>query len=110
MRDIEKQARQMRRHTVVFVGQDAEVAALAMMGRTTKSIAKELGLSDSQVQYRIAKAQKTQGTRYRSDYRNGAGVVAIRVQNTCLRFALRQVSRNVSPKFRGLAATGALNP
>lgn len=65
------------RHKIVYDGSivgDIEVVMLAMSGMTTKAIAQETGLSPTQVQYRISKAQRGEGLEigYRAQWRSGS--------------------------------------
>lgn len=102
---LEAKARQLRTHTVVYTDRvDILAAVLAMQGQTTKSIALELGITESQAQYRIKKAQDTLKTRFRSDYRNGVGKFADYVRRTTQRRAQQVVSNQIAPVFAPLAA------
>lgn len=107
---IEKQARKLATHTVVFtVGTKSQsVARLALQGLTTRTIADELGISESAAQYAILKAQRSLGvdTRFRRDYRNGASPLARRMMRSTENLARQFVSRQIAPKFIRLAAPG----
>ena len=65
------------KHKILFDGRialDVTVVSMAMLGMTTKAIAKATGLSPSQVSYRIIKAQKAEGVDngYRGAWRSGS--------------------------------------
>jgi len=104
---IETEARKLCRHTSVFTDTtDVRVAVRGMQGRTTKSIARELGLTESQVQYRILKAQKSVATKFRADYRNGDGPIAMQMLKATEKIGMGIVRQQIAPKFVELAALG----
>jgi hypothetical protein len=106
---IENAGRRLCRHTVCYTdAQSRMVAARALQGITTKAIAEELGITQSQVQYAILKAQHSLGVdvRFRRDYRNGKGPVAQRMMQSTQKIALQTVSRKIAPKFVKFAAPG----
>src|SRR5512143_2570358 len=104
---IEKEARKLCTHTIVFTDPLSRLAgALAKQGRTTKSIAAELNITFHEAQYRINKAQKSQKTRYRADWRNGNGKLVQRMQRNNSALALRDIDRNVAPQFIPFARAG----
>lgn len=106
-KEIEKTARKLCRHKIVFTDiSDVLVAVRAMQGRSTKAIANELGVSETQAQYRIMKAQDALGTKFRSDYRNGLGPVAKKMLRATEAIGLRVVERQIAPKFIPFAAPG----
>jgi len=107
MKTTDQQARKLCRHTVVFTqAVDARAAAMAMQGLTTKAIARELGISEAMAQYRISKAQNSLRTRFRGDYRNGNGVLALRMRQATEKMALAYVRLRIAPKFIPYAAQG----
>jgi hypothetical protein len=107
MKKIEQEARRMCRHTVVYTAKtDIRAASLAMMGRTTKSIARDLDITESQAQYRIKKAQDSLDTRFRANYRNGDGALVFAMQERIMRMAETQVRKFVTPKFVPFARAG----
>ncbi len=80
------------KHKILFDGRialDVTVVSMAMMGMTTKAIAKATGLTPSQVSYRIIKAQKAEGVDdgYRGAWRSGSSPYC------------QQVKRIMLPKF-----------
>jgi len=104
---IDKEARKLCTHTVVFTdATDVLVAVRGMQGRTTKSIAHELGISESQAQYRIMKAQNSLKTRFRRDYRDGTGEVAKKMLRATEAIGMAVVERKVAPKFIPFARAG----
>lgn len=104
---IKKEARKFCRHTVVFTdATDILVAVRGMQGRTTKAIAKELGITESQAQYRILKAQNSMKTKFRSDYRNGNGAVAQLMLQATEKIGMRVIRNEVAPKFTPFASAG----
>lgn len=104
---IKKEARKLCRHTVIFTdATDILVAVRGMQGRTTKAIAHELGITESQAQYRILKAQKSLNTRFRSDYRNGTGAVALQMLKATQRIGMKVIRDEVAPKFIPLGSAG----
>lgn len=104
---IKRTASKLRTHTVVFTDvTDILVAVRGMQGRTTKAIAHELGITESQAQYRILKAQKTMSTRFRADYRGGTGKIAMQMLKATERIGMKIVRQDVAPKFIPLASEG----
>lgn len=107
MTKVEAAARRMCRHTIVFTDElDILVGVRAMQGRTTKSIADELGLTESQVSYRIKKAQDSVKTKFRHDYRNGEGKLAKRMARASESIAVEFVQKQIAPQFIPLARQG----
>lgn len=104
---IEKQARKLCTHTIVFTDlTEKMVAVRAMQGRTTRAIAQEFGITESEAQYRIIKAQKSLNTRFRRDYRNGDGKVAQKMLRATEQIGLAVVEKQVAPKFIPFARSG----
>ncbi len=104
---IDAEARVMCKHTVVYTSaQDIACAVMAMQGRTTKAIARELGMSPHMVQYRISKAQNSLKTRFRADYRNSNGALVRQMMELTRPLAYKVVTTKVAPKFIPLAASG----
>lgn len=104
---IEKQARKLCRHKIVYTDiSDILVASRAIQGRSTRAVATELGISESQAQYRISKAQRRLGVKFRADYRNGTGAVAKRMLKATEQIAMKFVRNEVAPKFIPFAAPG----
>ena len=104
---IKKEARKLCRHTVIFTdATDVLVAVRGMQGRTTKAIAHELGITESQAQCRILKAQKSMGTRFRADYRGGSGAVAQQMLKATERIGMGVVRKEIAPKFIPFASPG----
>lgn len=104
---IEKEARKLCTHTIVFTDPlSRQAGAMALQGRTTKSIADELGITLSEAQYRINKAQKSKQTRFRADYRNGTGPLAKKMQRATNPIALTYIDREVAPQFIPFARAG----
>lgn len=99
-KEIEAKARKLCRHTITYTQPvDAMCAVRAMQGRTTLSIAEELGLSISQVSYRIIKAQKWMKTRFRSEYRNGTSSMAMHMLRATEKFGIAEVREHIAPHF-----------
>ncbi len=97
---IEKKAREMCRHSIVFTDVvDVLVATRGMQGRSTKAIARELGITAAQTQYRISKAQSSLGMRFRAEYRNGTTPVARRMLALTERIGIEFVETKIAPKF-----------
>lgn len=104
---IKREARKLCRHTVIFTdATDILVTVRGLQGRTTKAIAKELGITESQAQYRILKAQKSVGTKFRSDYRNGTGTVAQKMLRITEGIGMKYVRNTIAPKFIPLGSAG----
>lgn len=104
---IKKEARKLCRHRIVFTDiSDVLVAVRAMQGRSTKAIAAELGVSETQAQYRVMKAQNSLKTKFRADYRNGTGPVARKMLRATESIGMRVVSRQIAPQFIPFAAPG----
>lgn len=82
---------------------DILAAVRGMQGRSTKAIARELHISESQAQYRITKAQKSMGTKFRSDYRNGRGALVLEMMKATEQSGIDIVRKRVAPKFAKLA-------
>lgn len=97
------------RHVIVYTElTDMMVLARAMQGRTTKAIARELGLSAAMVQYRIQKAQRALKTRFRSSYRGSDTPEVRQLLKSTEAAALRRVREEVTPIFKPLAGPGVL--
>jgi len=104
---IKKEARKLCRHTVVFTDtSDVLVAVRGMQGRTTKAIARELGITESQAQYRILKAQKSVGAKFRADYRGGNGPIASQMLKATERIGRAVIRSQVAPQFIPFARAG----
>ena len=104
---IKKEALKLCRHTVILTdATDILVAVRGMQGRTTKAIAKELGITTSQAQYRILKAQNSLNTRFRADYRNGTGAIALQMLKATERIGMKVIRDDVAPKFIPLGSAG----
>ena len=97
-----------RRHTMtVIFDQDSDeelVAIKAKGGKTTKCIARETGLSEAQVQYRVLKSQRQEGKRYRADYRDGQSPLAAIAEQAIFSAARADVQKLVAPAFAPFAA------
>jgi DNA-binding NarL/FixJ family response regulator len=90
----------LKTHTVVYSAiTDIRCAVMAMQGQTTKSIARELGITEAKVQYRIQKAQDSLNCRFRADFRNGRSETAKYVLAASNRFAEQIVRKQIAPKF-----------
>lgn len=77
------------RHKILFDGRialDVTVVSMAMMGMSTKAIARETGLTESQVNYRIMKAQHGEGIEkgYRYAWRSGTSPYCLAVKDAIL--------------------------
>lgn len=104
---IEKEARKLCTHTIVFTDPVSKRAgALALRGISTKAIAEELGITMHEAQYRVDKAQKSQGYRYRAAYRNGSTPLAKKMLRATEDIALHEIERNVAPQFIPFARSG----
>jgi hypothetical protein len=104
---IEKEARRLCTHTIVFTDPvDKLVAVRAMQGRTTKAIARELHITQHEAQYRVSKAQRSVGTRFRADYRDGSGPVAKKMLKATEIIGLQVVEHDIAPKFIPFARQG----
>lgn len=104
---IKREARRLCRHRIVFTDvSDVLVAVRAMQGRSTKAIAAELGVSETQAQYRVMKAQNSMKTKFRADYRNGTGAIARKMLRATEQIGMRVVERQIAPKFIPFAAAG----
>jgi DNA-binding transcriptional regulator LsrR (DeoR family) len=104
---LKREAQKLCRHTVVFTDPTDILAAVrAMQGRTTKAIARELGISAAQAQYRIQKAQRSMATKFRSDYRNGNSPLATQMLTATEGLGMAVVSKQIAPKFIPLASAG----
>lgn len=104
---IKKEARKLCRHTIIFTDvTDILVAVRGMQGRTTKAIAAELSITESQAQYRILKAQKSIGTKFRADYRGGTGAIAQKMLKATERIGMGVVREQIAPQFIPLASPG----
>lgn len=99
-------AKKLHTHVIVFKkgSEESKVAGMAMFGQTTKEIAKELGITESQAQYRISKSQDQMGIKFRSDFRNG-GVMAKKAMKVLMPAAENIIQREVAPKFLPLATS-----
>lgn len=99
--------RSLCKHTVVFTDTiDILVAVRGMQGRTTKAIATELGITESQAQYRVLKAQRSLGTRFRRDYRSGTGQLATAMLRATEKIGIEMVEKKIAPKFIPNASPG----
>jgi len=104
---IDARARKLCRHTVVYTDvTDIEVVVMALQGRTTKSIARELKITPSMAQYRILKAQRSLNTRFRNNYRNCEGGLVRDMMIVTHDMAARYVRQSVATKFVKFAAKG----
>ncbi len=104
---IKREARALCTHTIVYRDiVEKLVVARALAGRTTASIAEEFGLSEWQVSYRISKAQRALGVRFRAEYRNGTSKLARAMALRSQDLALQMVTRKITPKFAPLARPG----
>lgn len=104
---IAKEARKLCTHTIVFTDfTEKMVAVRAMQGRTTKSIAREFGITESEAQYRIIKAQKSMKTKFRRDYRSGTGRIAERMLKATEQIGLHVVEKQIAPQFTPFARSG----
>jgi len=104
---LEKEARKLCTHTIVFTDPTEKLVAVrAMQGRSTKAIAHELKITESEAQYRVTKAQKAMGTYFRSDYRNGTGNVVKKMMRATENIGLRVVEQQIAPKFIPFARQG----
>jgi hypothetical protein len=104
---LEQEARRLCTHTIVFTDLTEKMCAVrAMQGRTTKAIAHEFRITESEAQYRIIKAQKSMNTRFRRDYRNGDGKVAQKMLRATEQIGLRVVDHEIAPKFIPFARAG----
>ena len=109
---LQERAARLHTHTVVYRSKSLEetVAALAELGWSTKAINQYITarfnaeLSPSAVQYRISKAQRSIGTRFRRDYRNG-GPMAIAAARAAIDLARKDIQERVAPKFLPLASS-----
>lgn len=100
-------AQRMCRHTIVYVDMvEKLVVARSMAGRTTASIAAEFGLSESQVAYRVKKAQDSLGQKFRAEYRHGTTPLARAMAYMAEGIGLKAVTRTITPKFRPFARSG----
>lgn len=104
---IDRAARKLCTHTIVFTDSTDKLCAVrAMQGRSTKAIAAELGITLSEAQYRIIKAQKSLNTRFRRDYRNGDGAVVRKMMKVTEGIGMSCVERQIAPKFTPFARAG----
>jgi len=104
---LEKKARKLCTHTIVFTDPTEKLVAVrAMQKRSTKAIAHELKITESEAQYRVTKAQKAMGTYFRSDYRNGTGNVVKKMMRATENIGLRVVEQQIAPKFIPFARQG----
>ena len=103
---LQQEALKLHTHIVVFRANSVEetVAAMAQGGATTKAIAKAVGMSQHEAQYRITKAQREMGVRFRTEYRNGGGLFD-EAMSAILRSARARIQKNVTPKFLPLASS-----
>jgi hypothetical protein len=103
---ITKRARRMHTHLVVFkAGSDEDfVARYGMLGLCTRAIAAKTGLSEGQVQYRLAKGGVKRAGK--DGYRNGTNQFAKKVLAVGVRMARAEVANKIAPKFAGVSVTG----
>ena len=102
--NVYEAARRLHTHTVVFDPDSLDELCVvkAICGKTTKCIARETGLTTSQVQYRIIKAQRAVNAKFRSDFRNGNEMS--KLAETAIRKPARAYVRTtVAVKFSGVA-------
>lgn len=97
------ECRAVGRHQIVYDGgveEDVTVVMMAMAGLTTAAIAQATGLTMSQVQYRISKAQWAEGVAvgYRAQWRAGTSSLFQRFQKTVAPSLRRHVQQEL-PKF-----------
>lgn len=106
-KEIEKQARALCTHTVVYTDRESKlIATRALQGRTTKEIADELGVSETTAQYRIAKAQDWMGIKFRAEYRSGKSKLVREMLRKTEHMAMRIVETKIAPHFIPLARKG----
>lgn len=107
IKKIDQRARKLCTQTVVYTDlTDAMVLVRALAGRTTKAIAREFKLTESEAQYRITKAQKDAGTYFRADYRNGTSTIAQEMLHATEAIGLSHVRKTIVPRFAPYAAPG----
>lgn len=107
MTKLEKEARKLCTHTIVFTDKTEKLVAVrAMQGRSTKAIAKEFDITEHEAQYRITKAQASLGTYFRADYRNGKSALAQRMLKATERLGLQVVEQRIAPQFIPFARQG----
>lgn len=83
------------RHKITFVDDiDVEVAVRGQLGQYTRAIARETGLTESQVQYRLTKA-----TVKRSEYRDGTSWAAQLAMKQVKGTLATQIRRTLPQKF-----------
>ena len=113
MSTLEKKAARFHTHIIVFKrgSEETRCAIKAMIGKSTKRIAREMGISESMAEYRILKAQRAMGVRFRQMYRNGGGNgnsgrdLADYAEAAMEKRTSRIIQRNVTPRFLPLASS-----
>jgi hypothetical protein len=97
---LEAEVKRMHTQTVVFKSnsEEEDVAWLARTGWTTKAIAATIGVSEAQAQYRILKAQRQVGVRFRSEFRNGSPL-ALKAAKAVEADVRAEIQEKVTPKF-----------
>ena len=103
---IQEEAKGRHTHIVIFKSdsEEEDVAVMARVGLTTKAIADATGLSESQAQYRVMKAQKKVGTRFRAEFRNGSPL-AMKAVAYVAPEVRAEIQRKVTPHFLPLASS-----
>ena len=96
----------MHTHIIVYKrgSEEETVTIMAQAGMTTKAIAEALGLPESQAQYRIAKAQRAIGVRFRQEYRSGHGFSNLAL-SAITKPACARIQKHVAPMFIPLASS-----
>jgi DNA-binding NarL/FixJ family response regulator len=106
-KEIEKKARALCTHTIVYTDAESKIIATrAMQGRTTREIADELGLPITTVQYRITKAQDSLGIKFRAEYRSGTSKLVREMLRRTEPMAMRIVEKEIAPQFIPFARRG----
>ena len=97
---VAHEALKMHTHVVIFKrdSEEERVAIKAQAGKTTKAIAREMGMTVSEAQYRILKAQRLMGVRFRAEYRNGGGCADL-AERAIAKKASRRIQQHVTPKL-----------
>lgn len=112
-KEMEKEARALCNHTIVYTDPESKrIAMMALKGKTTKRIAMALGVTESTAQYRIQKAQRRLGVRFREAYRSGGHTsrklerMLDRMDRVSDRIAQRFVETQIAPQFIPFARQG----
>ena len=103
---LQQEALKLHTHVVVFKkgSEEERVAIKAQAGKTTKTIAKEMGLSEAQVQFRIKKAQDRLGVKFRAEYRGGGGFSEL-AEEAISKAASKRIQDEVAPAFVPLSVS-----